>query len=56
MTEVELKEEIERTRNILNMAVKDRWGSGKVLDISKNLDCLIEKYMEIYNQKIVSGQ
>lgn len=56
MTEIELKEEIEKTRNILNMAVKDRWGSGKVLDISRNLDCLIEKYMEICNQKVAASQ
>lgn len=56
MTELELKEEIEKTRNILNMAVRESWGSGKVLDISRNLDCLIEKYMEIHNQKIAAGQ
>lgn len=52
MTEVELKEEIENTRNILNIAVGERWAAGKVLDISRNLDCLIEKYMEICNQKM----
>ena len=56
MTELELKEEIEKTRNVLNMAVRERWGSGKVLDISRNLDCLIENYMEIRNQKMVAGQ
>ena len=42
MTELELKEEIEKTRNVLNMAVRERWGSGKV--------------MEIRNQKMVAGQ
>lgn len=51
MTEVELKEEIENTRNVLNVAVRERWAAGKVLDISRNLDCLIEKYMEMCNQK-----
>ncbi len=56
MTALELKEEIEKTRNGLNMAVQERWGSGKVLDISRNLDCLIEKYMEIRNLKMVAGQ
>ena len=56
MTELELKEEIKKTRNVLNMAVRERWGSGKVLDISRNLDCLIEKYMEMHNQKMVAGQ
>ena len=54
MTEVELKEEIENTRNILNIAVGERWAAGKVLDISRNLDCLIEKYMEICNQKMAA--
>ena len=56
MTELELKEEIEKTRNVLNMAVRERWDSGKVLDISRNLDCLIEKYMEMCNQKMAAGQ
>ncbi len=56
MTEIELKEEIEKTRNVLNMAVRDRWCLGKVLDISRNLDCLIERYMEIHNQKMAAGQ
>ena len=56
MTEVELKEEIENTRNVLNVAVRERWAAGKVLDISRNLDCLIEKYMEMCNQKMAAGQ
>lgn len=56
MIEIELKEEIEKTRNVLNMAVRERWGSRKVLDISKNLDCLIEKYLEMCNQKMVAGE
>ncbi|MEE1526467.1 MAG: aspartyl-phosphate phosphatase Spo0E family protein [Blautia sp.] len=56
MTEVELKEEIENTRSVLNVAVRERWVTGKVLDISRNLDCLIEKYMEICNQKMAAGQ
>ena len=56
MTEIELKEEIEKTRNVLNMAVRERWGSGKVLDIIRNLDCLIEEYLEMCNQKVAVGQ
>lgn len=56
MTEIELKKEIENTRNILNMAVKNKWGTGKILDISRNLDCLIEEYIEINNQKMAAGQ
>ncbi len=35
MTELELKEDIEKTRNVLNMAVRERWGSGKVLELRK---------------------
>lgn len=55
MTELELKEEIEKTRNILNRAVREQRGSRMVLDISRNLDCLIEKYVEVQKQKMAVG-
>ena len=46
MTQRELKREIESTRESLNTAIKDERGMLEILYISRQLDDLIEMYME----------
>lgn len=45
MTQTEMKKEIENTREILNTAVVSKYSSEEILEISRKLDVLIEKYL-----------
>lgn len=46
MTQIELKREIENTREDLNAAIAGNMTKSRILDISRLLDGLIEEYME----------
>ena len=48
MTQIELKREIENTREDLNAAIAGNMTKSRILDISRLLDGLIEEYMESY--------
>ena len=47
MTQRELKREIENTREHLNADIKNEREMLEILDISRQLDDLIEKYLEL---------
>lgn len=51
MTQTELRKEIEDTREVLNTALVSKCSSEKVLEISRMLDDLIEKYLTETQQK-----
>lgn len=46
MTQIELKKEIENTREDLNAAIAGNMTQSRILDISRILDRLIEEYLE----------
>ena len=46
MTQIELKREIENTREDLNAAIAGNMTKSRILDISQLLDGLIEEYLE----------
>lgn len=45
MTQIELKREIENTRENLNAAIAGNMAESAILDISRILDSLIEEYL-----------
>ena len=45
MTQIELKKEIEHTRENLNAAIAGNMTESAILDISRVLDSLIEEYL-----------
>lgn len=45
MTQIELKKEIENTRENLNAAIAGNMTESAILDISRVLDSLIEEYL-----------
>ena len=45
MTQIELKKEIENTRENLNAAIAGNMKESAILDISRVLDSLIEEYL-----------
>ena len=49
MTQIELKREIENTREDLNAAIAGRMTESRILDISRLLDGLIEEYLSRNN-------
>lgn len=56
MTQSELKEEIEEVRQNLNRAIETESGFEKILDISRALDSLIEKYVQMNSQSCMAKQ
>ena len=51
MTQIELKREIENTREDLNAAIAGRMTESRILDISRLLDGLIEEYLSRNNSQ-----
>lgn len=51
MSQIELKKEIENTREILNTAIQSKRDAGEILYISRELDGLIEKYLTSKEEK-----
>lgn len=56
MTQMELKREIEDTREILDTAIEEKSGSAEILNISMVLDGLIEEYLSLSPQNCKLGQ